>query len=134
MARRLKNDLTRPIMMILDRARSPLSTGEICDLLAKNYQVTEFQAVNHGRMRPTGRLISGTQLPHSQPEICPKCDCTEEVEIPRRTMAPRVRVAMKRLTRRGSVVEIPTETPNNKGGHLWLRADRVDEYYSQMFS
>ena len=119
-------NLIRPIMMILDRG-GPLSTGEICDLLnVIGGPVVEVQPVEHGRSK------SHVDGPHW--EVCPKCDCIEEVEVSRSYLAPRVRAALKKLARRGEVVEIPTETPNNKGGHLWLRADQVDEYYRQVFA
>jgi hypothetical protein len=131
---RPKKDLSRPIMMVLDRG-GPLSTGEICDLLSvlAPEPLTETKPVQHGRNRQGPRMIKGTNVPGNYWEVCPNCDCTEEREVSRPYMAPRVRAALKKLTRRGQVVEISTETPNNKGGHLWLRADQVNEYYGQLF-
>jgi hypothetical protein len=124
--RKRGKDLSASIVMILDRA-GPLSTGEICDRLSilMHESLTDVRLVQHGRSR---NILHG---PHW--EVCPKCDCTEEVVVPRQYMAPRVRAALKKLTRLGLAVEIPTETPNNRGGHLWLRADQATEYYQQVF-
>jgi hypothetical protein len=40
-----------------------------------------------------------------------------------------VRNALKRLKRKGLVVEIVSAMPNNHGGNLWLRVDRAIDYY-----
>lgn len=129
--RKSKYDLAPPIMAILDGA-GPLTTGEICDLLSVLGDVVQLRPVQHGRSIESKRLVKGTSYHASEWECCPRCDCTEEVKVERRFMAPMVRSALRRLKYKKLVREIKSPTPNNKGGHMWLREDQADDYYGRV--
>lgn len=126
--RKSKYDLAPPIMAILDGA-GPLTTGEICDLLSVLGDVVQLRPVQHGRSIESKRLVKGTSYHASEWEVCPRCDCHEEVAVERRYMAPLVRSALGRLKYKGLVRRIKSPIPNNNGGHLWLREDQADDYY-----